>query len=84
MAARLRAVLAENGCGLWAVEVPGVAPFIGFIGLAPAAVRGALHAGGRGRLAARPAHWGRGYAPEGARAALEYGFGDSDSTRSSR
>ena len=63
----------QGGWGLWAVEVPGVAPFIGFIGLNPgdAAVgRPCIEVGWR--LAA--AYWGRGYAPEGARAALEHGF----------
>jgi RimJ/RimL family protein N-acetyltransferase len=32
-AARVRGEMAERGFGLWAVEVPGVAPFIGFTGL---------------------------------------------------
>ena len=32
-AARVRDEMAERGFGLWAVEVPGVAPFIGFTGL---------------------------------------------------
>ena len=32
---RIEARFDENGYGLWAIEVPGVAPFIGFIGLAP-------------------------------------------------
>ena len=34
----------------------------------------ALHSRGRGRLAARARVLGRGYAPEGGRAALDYGF----------
>lgn len=64
----------ERGWGLWAVEVPGVADFIGFIGLAPvnfdAAFTPAIEVGWR---IAHP-FWGRGYAPEGARAVLKYAF----------
>lgn len=59
---------------LWAVEVPDVAPFIGFVGLlAPSFTTEftpCIEVGWR--LAAE--HWGRGYAPEGARAALRFGF----------
>jgi RimJ/RimL family protein N-acetyltransferase len=32
-AAQVRAHFAEHGYGLWAVEVPGVTPFAGFVGL---------------------------------------------------
>jgi len=65
--------LNEQDWGLWAVELPGVAEFIGLVGLNPAdAVLGypAVEVGWR--LAAE--HWGRGYAPEAARASLAYGF----------
>jgi RimJ/RimL family protein N-acetyltransferase len=34
MAGRIRDHFAREGFGLWAAEVPGTAPFIGFIGLA--------------------------------------------------
>lgn len=74
MADRLRARIDETGWGLWAVEVPGVAPFIGFIGLQPvpfaAPFAPAVEVGWR---LARP-YWGRGYAPEGAREALRFAF----------
>ena len=65
----------RHGFGFWAVEVPGIAHFIGFIGLlhvdadmpfAPGVEIG-------WRLARE--HWGNGYATEGARAALADGFG---------
>ena len=62
-----------QGFGLWAVEVPGTADFIGFIGLNAAdAVLGrpVLEIGWR--LAAD--HWGRGYSTEGARASLAHAF----------
>lgn len=73
--ADMNAQLAERGFGLWAVEVPGVAPFIGFVGLAvprfTAAFTPCVEIAWR--LAAE--HWGRGYATEAARAALAFGFG---------
>ena len=62
----------EHGWGLWAVEVPGVSPFIGFVGLWPAdfVESGTVEVGWR---LARHA-WGHGYASEGASAALRVGF----------
>ncbi len=74
-AARLQAHIAAHGFGFWAVEVPGVAPFVGFVGLVhvpfPAPFTPAVETGWR--LARE--HWGRGYATEAARAALAHGFG---------
>ncbi len=73
---RIEAAFDEHGWGLWAVEVPGVSDFIGFIGLAipdfDAAFTPCVEVGWR--LAKE--HWGRGYAPEGAREALRFAFGD--------
>lgn len=75
VAERLKTHIAEHGFGFWALEVPGVAPFVGFTGL--------LHVGPDAPYApaveigwrlAR-AHWGKGYAVEAAKASLEYGFG---------
>ena len=64
----------EGGPSWWAVEVIDGAPFIGFVGLA--AVRfdaGFTPAVEVGWRLARE-HWGHGYAPEAAGAALRYGF----------
>jgi RimJ/RimL family protein N-acetyltransferase len=65
----------ERGFGLWAVEVPDVAPFIGFAGLAvpgfSAHFTPCVEIGWRLTFE----HWGRGYATEAARLALGYGFG---------
>lgn len=63
----------QHGWGLWAVEVPGVAPFVGYVGLWPAlgiTDEPLVEAGWR--LA--PDHWGRGYATEAAHEALRVGF----------
>ena len=74
MVRRLEQRWRDGRPSLWAVEVPGVAPFIGFVGLlAPsfgAPFTPCVEVGWR--LAAQ--HWGRGYAPEGAHAALAHGF----------
>ena len=53
LAARLRDHFRERGFGVWAVEVPGEADLIGFVGLSVPNVRGAVHALHRDRLAAR-------------------------------
>lgn len=64
----------EHGFGLWAIEVPGVAPFVGFAGLAvprfSAHFTPCVEVGWRLAVA----HWGRGYATEAARLALGHGF----------
>lgn len=71
---RIEATLATQGWGLWAVEVPGEADFIGFIGLAAprfeAHFTPCVEVGWR---LAREA-WGRGYAPEGATEVLRFAF----------
>jgi RimJ/RimL family protein N-acetyltransferase len=69
-----RALIASRGWGLWAVEVVDGAPFIGFVGLSQprfeAHFTPAVEIGWR--LARE--HWGRGYATEGARAAIAFAF----------
>src|SRR5260370_20845899 len=75
MVDRIQTHFSEHEFGLWAIEVPGVAPFIGFAGLAVTQFRAhftpCVEVGWR--LAFE--HWGRGYATEAARLALGYGFG---------
>jgi len=74
LAGRIAAHFTERGFGLWALEVPGVARFVGFVGLSvprfETAFTPCVEVGWR--LAAE--HWGRGYATEAARAALAFGF----------
>jgi RimJ/RimL family protein N-acetyltransferase len=71
---RIREHFSCHRFGYWAVEVPGVSRFIGFVGLKTtqfeAPFSPCIDIGWR--LAFE--HWGHGYATEGARAALEFGF----------
>jgi len=62
----------EHGWGLWAVEVPGVAPFVGYVGLWPAdyVADGMVEVGWR----VASAHWGFRYSTEAAREALRVRF----------
>lgn len=73
---RIEAHFDRHGFGLWAVEILDGEPFAGFIGLSvprfEARFTPCVEIGWR--LGAP--HWGRGYATEGARAALTFGFGD--------
>jgi RimJ/RimL family protein N-acetyltransferase len=70
--------LAAYGFGKFAVELPGEAPFIGMIGLdhVSVAVPFAPAIEAVWRLA--PGYWGRGYALEAARAAIDDGFARFD------
>lgn len=71
---RIQQHFEDHGFGLWAVEVKQGAPFIGLVGLAfprfEAHFTPCVEIGWR--LDAN--HWGRGYATEGALAALEFAF----------
>jgi RimJ/RimL family protein N-acetyltransferase len=72
---RIEAGFDKLGYGLWAVEIIATGEFIGFTGLVlqtfEAHFTPAVEVGWR---LARSA-WGHGHATEGARAALEFGFG---------
>jgi RimJ/RimL family protein N-acetyltransferase len=74
MIARTEACFERHGYGLWAVELRGEEPFIGFVGLAPVdipvAFAPAVEIGWR---LARP-FWGRGFATEAAAAVMRFGF----------
>jgi len=74
MADRIEAHFHANDFGLWAVEIPGQAPFAGFIGLMiPSFEANFTPCVEIGWRLARP-FWERGYATEGAMAALDFGF----------
>ena len=71
---RIRANITQRGWGMWALEIPGVHAFAGFVGLSlpgyEAPWMPAVEIGWR--LA--PAAWHQGYATEGATAALAFAF----------
>lgn len=73
----IRRLITEQGWGLWAVEIVDSGEFIGFTGLwsVPAPEFPFAPAVEVGWRLAR-AHWGQGYATEGARAAVYFGFGE--------
>jgi len=72
---RFESHFAEHGFGLWAVEVPAVAPFIGFVGLSIPGF--AAHFTPCVEIGWRLAFdfWGRGYAIEAARLVAAHAFG---------
>ncbi len=77
---RAEARFEEDGFGIFAVEVPGVDPFVGFVGLNAFTTKESppLPFAPGVEVGWRLAHhvWGRGYAPEAARASLDFGFGE--------
>lgn len=72
---RFDALWDEQGWGLWAIEVPGVADFVGFTGLMiptfEAPFMPCVEIGWR----LDKQHWGKGYAPEAASEVLACAFG---------
>ncbi len=74
LAERVQARIAQQGWGLWAVEVIEGLPFIGFVGLGEARFEApftpAVEVGWR---LARGS-WGKGYATEAASTAIAFGF----------
>lgn len=72
--ARINDHFEQHGFGLWAIEVPSTAPFVGYVGLRripwEASFTPNVEIGWR--LAAD--HWDQGYATEAALAALQFGF----------
>jgi RimJ/RimL family protein N-acetyltransferase len=74
LAGRIRQHFVHHGFGLWAVELIGIADFIGFTGFSVPSFE--AHFTPCVEIAWRLArdYWGFGYATEAARAARDYGF----------
>jgi RimJ/RimL family protein N-acetyltransferase len=74
LAGRIRQQFVHHGFGLWAVELIGIADFIGFTGFSVPSFE--AHFTPCVEIAWRLArdYWGFGYATEAARAARDYGF----------
>jgi len=73
-AQRIRDAVSQRGWGAWALELPGVMPFAGFVGLLVPTFEApwtpAVEIGWRLPTAA----WGKGYATEAARAVARFAF----------
>ena len=72
--ARKRAHWEEHGFGQWVVEIPGEASFIGVVGLETVSYEAPFTPAVEVAWRLARAYWGKGYATEAARAALDYGF----------
>jgi RimJ/RimL family protein N-acetyltransferase len=75
MLERMRAHIDANGWGFWAAETREDREFIGIVGLIPVKEVMPFAPGVEVGWRLAKAHWGRGYATEGANAAIEHGFG---------
>jgi len=67
-----KSIIARTGLGL-GLEVRALRPFVGFLGLAARRVSRRRSRRGRDRVALSPAHWGKGYATEGAKPRFDSG-----------
>jgi RimJ/RimL family protein N-acetyltransferase len=71
---RIEAHFERHGFGLWAVEIPGLSPFAGFVGLSVPRFEAPFTPCIEVSWRLDAVYWNRGYATEGARAALTFGF----------
>ncbi|MCK6263735.1 GNAT family N-acetyltransferase [Vibrio sp. ZSDE26] len=75
-AMQIHGLIADRGWGFWAVELKSTGEFIGFVGLHSqdenSGIPNAPFVEIGWRIASQ--HWGKGYAPEAAKKALEFGF----------
>jgi len=71
---RARQHLADNGFCKWAVEAPGIAPFIGAVGLTRVRFEAWFTPAVEVAWRLNRRYWGQGFATEAGRAALHDGF----------
>lgn len=76
LAAAMREQLDAKGYGWWAVEVRGGAPFAGVICLQEVPFQASFTPANEIGWRFSVENWGRGYATEGARAALDFAFNE--------
>lgn len=72
--ARARAHWEQHGYGQWVVEIPGEASFAGVVGLNTISYEAHFTPAVEAAWRFARDYWGRGYATEAARAALDHGF----------
>jgi ribosomal-protein-alanine N-acetyltransferase len=72
--ARAEQHLAEVGYCKWAVEAPGIAPFIGAVGLSRVTFKASFTPAVEVAWRLHRRYWGHGYATEAAQAAIADGF----------
>lgn len=73
-AQRAKQHFADHGFAKWAVEAPGVAPFIGAVGLSHVRYEASFTPAVEVAWRLNRRFWGQGYATEAARAAIADGF----------
>ena len=71
---RARRHFVENGFCKWAVEVPGVSPFVGAVGLTRVRFKASFTPAVEVAWRLSRRYWGQGYATEAAAAAIADGF----------
>jgi RimJ/RimL family protein N-acetyltransferase len=71
---RAEAHLADYGFCKWAVEAPGVAPFVGAVGISHVRFQARFTPAVEVAWRLNRRYWGRGYATEAAQAAIDDGF----------
>jgi RimJ/RimL family protein N-acetyltransferase len=72
---RAEAHLTDHGFCKWAVEAPGVSPFVGAVGLSHVRFQASFTPAVEVAWRLNRQYWGRGYATEAAQAAIDDGFG---------
>jgi ribosomal-protein-alanine N-acetyltransferase len=72
---RAEAHLTDHGFCKWAVEAPGVSPFVGAVGLSHVRFQASFTPAVEVAWRLNRRYWGRGYATEAAQAAIDDGFG---------
>ena len=72
---RAEAHFADHGFCKWAVEAPGVSPFVGAVGLSHVRFKASFTPAVEVAWRLNRRYWGRGYATEAAQAASDDGFG---------